>query len=79
MAALSPVELCEDGGCRACECRHVILSSSKATAVGRRRLCLVGGTLARMLIVNGYKLRSLRVIMSSFFFFLSLHLLKRLP
>jgi hypothetical protein len=76
MDAHRPVELCVNG--EACEGRLVILSSSRAIAVGRRRLCLVGGVMTRMFIANGYKMRLLRGSSSSYFFFLSSHSIKRL-
>jgi len=65
-------------GKEACEGLLVILSSSRALAVGRRRVCLVGGVMTRMLVANGYKMRLLRGSRSSFSFFLSSHLIKRL-
>jgi hypothetical protein len=62
----------------ACEGRLVILSSSRAIAVGRRRLCHVGGVMTRMLLANGYKMRLLSGSRSSLFFFLSSHSIKKL-
>ena len=50
-----------------------------ALAVGRRRQCLVDVGTGGMSFINGYKLMLLRGSVSSFSFFLSVHLIKASP